>query len=119
MIADGPGWEGLGDLVARAATLASDPLNHARCDRGGLTGCPRVDRLQRVGGLELVVQVPASYASYFPTQMRMRFPGRHRGPRPASWSDHARALRPVVSSPAVSTLTQLATEGARPSPPES
>ena len=31
-IADGPGWEGLGDLVARAAalanTVASDPLNH-------------------------------------------------------------------------------------------
>ncbi len=32
MIADGPGWEGLGDLVAKAAALAStavsDPLNH-------------------------------------------------------------------------------------------
>ena len=32
VIADGPGWEGLGDLVARAAalanTVASDPLNH-------------------------------------------------------------------------------------------
>ena len=32
VIADGPGWEGLGDLVAKAAALAStavsDPLNH-------------------------------------------------------------------------------------------
>ena len=32
VIADGPGWEGLGDLVARAAalanTVAADPLNH-------------------------------------------------------------------------------------------
>ena len=32
LIADGPGWEGLGDLVARAAalanTVAADPLNH-------------------------------------------------------------------------------------------
>ena len=32
MIADRPGWEGLGDLVARAAalanTVAADPLDH-------------------------------------------------------------------------------------------
>ena len=32
MIADGPGWEGLGDLITKAAALAStavsDPLNH-------------------------------------------------------------------------------------------
>ena len=32
VIADGPGWEGLGDLVAKAAALAStaasDPMNH-------------------------------------------------------------------------------------------
>ena len=41
MIADGPGWEGLGDLVAKAAALAStaasDPLNHVL---GGLQPFP-------------------------------------------------------------------------------
>ena len=42
VIADGPGWEGLGDLVAKAAALAStavsDPLNHV------LGGCSRFRR---------------------------------------------------------------------------
>ena len=51
VIADGPGWEGLGDLVAKAAaftsTAVSDPLNHvlgrySRFRRSGvMNACPR------------------------------------------------------------------------------
>ena len=41
VITDGPGWEGLGDLVAKAAaltnTVVSDPLNHVS---GGLQPLP-------------------------------------------------------------------------------
>ena len=43
VIADGPGWEGLGDLVAKAAaltnTVVSDPLNHVSSRRGSASTC--------------------------------------------------------------------------------
>ena len=47
VIADGPGWEGLGDLVAKAAaltnTVVSDPLNHVLGGATTVSGATRRD----------------------------------------------------------------------------
>ena len=75
MIADRPGWEGLGDLVARAAalanTVAADPLDHVL---GGYsrfrryTGCLREGARSYVKGFALPVE-PVRGQRYSPVRL--------------------------------------------------
>ncbi len=133
MIADGPGWEGLGDLVAKAAALAStavsDPLNHVL---GGysrfrrytprmlrtldIEASPAAGRRRRDGGLHpaLVLVCLGVFGTVSQRVVRRRREFAIRMALGATRGRIARqvcahGLRPVVAGLAVGLVVSLAT----------